>query len=226
MKAGKTKARLISPAGGAKAINNKSFIATSLSNNPVALINKLPWIVQWASENTIEFYFLIGDYIHRHNEIALENLTPRKAMRSADAKATQVAAQISLALERVGRGRDVILKASALAIEPDFDERFEEFFNSYRSRRQFREIIDQTVQSYLDRRRIYSSPSGKIWDHCVAYQLEELVIFEKMVERGFGSLIYPGPQLPVIKAIVTGNLPGLSERLQTLRLVELRHFEE
>jgi hypothetical protein len=172
------------------------------------------------------FSFLVGDYLHRHNEIALDNLTALDADRSISVKTRQIVAAIGAATSTGNDEDGKIILASALAMERDFSPNFERFYGLYRDRSDFAGIIDEAIDAYLRRRKVEASSGDKVWQHCVLYQLEELAMFEQLASKGFEALIYPGPQLPVMKAIVNGKLTGISDSLRTLSLVELRIFEE
>ena len=118
-----------------------------------------------------------------------------------------------------------ILSAQALYENLTFSERLSRFQREYESSGTFRHLIDQAIHEFLSRRR-YRGDSATVRQHCVAYQLEELVIFELLAEKGYTSLVYAGAQLPVMKGIVSNRLSGLSKALEGLSLVEMRFAKE
>jgi hypothetical protein len=89
----------------------------------------------------------------------------------------------------------------------------------------FKRLINQAINEFLSRRRFHGDSSA-VRQHCVAYQLEELVIFELLAEKGYTSLVYAGAQLPVMKGIVSNQLSGLSKALEGFSLVEMRFAKQ
>lgn len=220
------KARWIGAIPGNVPEKPKAFIGISLSNDVSAIVRRLPSICAWAETNTQEFTFLIGDSLHKHNEIAFENGTPSSAQLKISAKTRQICEALDrLKAERPDDRSFVIILASELAREPSFEMKSRSFRVEYERRDDFRGCINEAVRSYLERRGVNARPGEAAWMHSVSYQVEELAIFEMLVERGFRALVYPGPQLPAMKAIVSGRLPGVSGELEKLSLVELRIFE-
>jgi len=204
----------------------KAFVGISLSNDMAAIVRRLPGICAWAEANTQEFSFLIGDSLHRHNEIAFENSAPSSAQLKISAKTRQVREALDrLKAEHPNDRSFDIITSSEVARESSFEMKSRGFRMDYEQRDDFSECIDEAARSYLKRRGVSARPDEAAWMHSVSYQVEELAIFELLVERGFRALVYPGPQLPVMKAIVSGGLPGISGELEKLSLVELRIFE-
>ena len=96
------------------------------------------------------------------------------------------------------------------------------FESLYKSNKHFEKIIDYTVNVFLRRQPDIKVSIDKARSLCCQYLFEELVIFEILAEDGYKVNIYPGNQLPIIKAIVTGQLKNVSEPLEGIQAVEIK----
>jgi hypothetical protein len=118
----------------------------------------------------------------------------------------------------------IVILAKSLFGDVTFRPRLARFETEYARNVKFRALIDEAVDKFLIRKRAGALHNNEVRDHCVSYQLEELALFELLVERGYGVLIYAGAQLPIMKAIVSRSLDGVPTSLADLTLVELRSF--
>jgi hypothetical protein len=114
------------------------------------------------------------------------------------------------------------LYTNDLKNRPLFNSKMERFKSIYLVNKQFQELLNHTVNVFLRRQQEIMIGLREAKDLCRLYLLEELVIFEILAEEGYNVNMYPGNQLPIIKAIVTGQLKNVSEPLEGIQAVEIK----
>jgi tRNA-dependent cyclodipeptide synthase len=117
-----------------------------------------------------------------------------------------------------------ILSARSLYEDASFENRLSRFEREYTANNNLRMLIDSAVDEFLLRKHPDTTPDNNILSHCVAYQLEELVLFELLAETNYRTIVYPGAHLPVMRGIVSGQVKRVSDALETMTLVEVRIF--
>jgi tRNA-dependent cyclodipeptide synthase len=205
----------------------RAFIGISLNNRTMASEQALKQILDWTIHNVGAFDVLIGDFLNRFNYQAFDNdpepLAVEKAMRDGDAARKKLGTLIAGSAPYASVA---LMSSASLCNQPSFQERCAQFERLHIENSTFHSLIEEGVMSYLKRK----FPKVLLDEHvrhcCVAYQLEELVMFEALAQQGYGTFVYPGGQLPVMKSFVSGALPNISSAIERLTLVELRLFGE
>jgi tRNA-dependent cyclodipeptide synthase len=215
------------PSGRSLVKGRKTFVGISI-NNSVMQSDTLPRkIFEWTEHNVGQFDILIGDYLHRHNYKAFTGASEELAAERAMEDGLEALKRLSPLISPGQRffGTTAISTATLIARTSVIARRclFEDF---YEKRSDFRALIDVGVDAFLSRKHPLSLRDMSVRRQCVCYQLEELAMFEELAEEGYGVLVYPGAQLPVMKGLVAGKLPRISPLIQTLQLVELRLLRE
>jgi tRNA-dependent cyclodipeptide synthase len=205
----------------------RAFVGISLNNHTMGSEQALKQILEWTIHNVGAFDLLIGDYLNRFNYQAFDNdpeaLAVEKAMRDGDEARKKLSPLISVP----GLYATVdLISAANFCNQPAFHERRAHFEQMHAANSEFRGLIEEGVKSYLKRKFPKVSLDEHVRRFCVAYQLEELVMFEALAQQGYDTFVYPGGQLPVMKSIVSGSLPKISSAIERLTLVELRLFGE
>ncbi len=169
-----------------------------------------------------QFDVLVGDYLHRHNVQFLDGLPGSQAVHHAMADGKQIMTLIREILD-ANDCRDVRLISSySFYNEVSFRSRIDRFKSMIAADPHFRSLLEFAIKVFLQRKAPALLDSKAGYEHSLAYQLEELAMFELLAERGYTVNVYPGSQLPVMKSFVTGELPGVSRELEQLTLVELK----
>jgi len=203
--------------------DGKGVVGISLNNFVSRTPAMLEELFVWTKENIGEFDLLVGDFLMRHNYEAFDKLPEIDACDRAMSDGIRVTNRIRPVLaQAVQESR--IISARSMYDERSFPLRLQRFEQEYSQNAGFRGAIDQAVREFLARRR-FASATEKIRSHCVAYQLEELVLFELLAEAGYASLVYAGAHLPVMKSMVSKKFGGISRSLEALTLVEMRFFK-
>jgi len=209
------------PTGLARERRGKTFIGISLKG-PLVGAPLRREVLDWTQSNVGTPDLFVGDYLNRHNYQAFDRVPEAQAIEQAMRDGARTIDHLKGLLSAWGVVDVAITSASCLYKDPSFSSRLARFNKQYSENESFKTLIDRAVDAYLTRKRHDKKPDENVSRHCVAYQLEELVLFELLAEANYRTLVYAGPQLPVMKSIVSGQLKGASDALEALTLIELR----
>jgi tRNA-dependent cyclodipeptide synthase len=218
----KIKVRVFPPNGLTQPRKGKAFLGISLNNRLAISPHLFRAVFDWVSSNVGGADLFIGDHLHRHNYQAFDGMAEPSAIERALRDRDELAGRLRGVLAAGCWPHAAIMSASPLYQNPTFSDRLSRFRNQYASNAAFKQLIDDAVDAFLARKQPNHVVDEEIRGHCVAYQLEELVLFELLVEQGYSILIYAGAQLPIMKDIVSGHVSVASASLRTLTLIELR----
>jgi tRNA-dependent cyclodipeptide synthase len=222
----RTKVNVFPATASADSLKRRTFVGVSLDNRLSTTPSHLRPVFDWTKNHLGSFDLLVGDYVNRHNYRALDGLTERLSIIRAKKEGENVAERLRTLLHKDGFDDVAVLSAFSVCADASFLERFARFERYYSERSEYRELIDEAVNSFLMRKLGSATSDIRVRDHCFTYQFEELALFELLAERGYQAFLYPGAQLPVMKSLVSGKLAGLSRSLESLILVEFRLFED
>jgi tRNA-dependent cyclodipeptide synthase len=200
--------------------NRRAVVGVSLNSRTAISRERLRDILQWTATHIGECEFLVGDYLNRHNYEALEGLSASEAIARTRRDGASVIARLHELIQESSIPATVI-SSESLYTEPTFMDRVNRFNVLHQRDERFRLLIDEAIDAFLARKRRAIRQDPSIRDHCVAYQLEELAMFELLAESGRGTLVYGGAHLPIMKAMVSQPASGISVSLSKLTLVEL-----
>jgi tRNA-dependent cyclodipeptide synthase len=176
----------------------------------------------WARDHLRAFDVVIGDYFHRHNLEDLGGLAGPRALEEALEQGKELARAVRDSLDELELGAVRTHLASDLCLNRKFGPELAAMDELYLRAQDFRRLIDLGSDEFLNRLAPKRARDPEARRHSRAYQLEELAIFELLAGQGYSANVYPGGHLPVMKACVAGQLPGLHPALSALTLVELR----
>jgi tRNA-dependent cyclodipeptide synthase len=207
--------------------STRAFIGISLNNKTMEAPHLLNAIFDWTKQNVGAFDLLVGDSLTRHNYRAFDGQTEgaafERAMKSGEEAKKFLESLLATAESNFSAE---VISSYSLCEQRVFSNRLDHFERCYANNLEFKNLIDQGVDEFLLRRHSKSMRDRVKRDFCVAYQLEELVIFEQLSAKGYSTFVYPGAHLPVMKRLVSSPLNNVSADLERLKLVELRVFED
>ena len=203
-------------------IDRKAYLGLSLSNRITNSDSILKSIFEWTSRKINSFDIVIGDYSHRHNLQDLEGLDVSAAKSLAIAQGREVSLRICGILHNLGLTQVTTHLASEICADPTFNTHLFAKESLYDSCPSFAHQIDEAAQTFLKRLAPNRMSDNIALEHSRAYQFEELAMFELLVLEGYTVILYPGRQLPVMKAIVTGELRGILPILENMVLIEIQ----
>jgi len=204
----------------------KVFIGISLKAGMLPREDMLQQVFAWTLRQLGPFSLLLGDHLNRHNYSAFENLPEDVAESRAIAEGDTAADILQRIVENSAVGTVPIYRASELVSTPGYAKQRDMLVQRLGVDDQFRNLIQRGVDVFMTRNARLRASRASVEPHCVAYQIEELAIFEILAEKGYRTLVYPGAQLPVMKAFACGQLTHVSPGLESMSLFEVRLHRE
>lgn len=202
--------------------HRRAYVAMSLNNKVMESTETLSEVLQWMKDHFHDFVVIVGDYLHRHNVEFLDGATEAEAIDSAMQKGREVTARVKSILDQLDLTQVSVLSAHDFYNSTGFQDRLNDLLRLENEVSVFHDLTEFTLGVYLDRKGIIAADQPKARDHSRMYLAEELVIFEQLAKQGFDTSVYPGSQLPVMKALVSGALPNVSPILEKITLVEMK----
>jgi len=199
----------------------KTIIGISLNNQVSKCSPALRNLFDWTREHRGAFDLLVGDYMNRHNYQAFHAASEAEAEKLAVLDGRNATARLEKLLNECGTEGVSVISARSLYTDATFRERLAHFAGVYAANKAFSDPIHEAIGAFLAR-KLEVIVNQDVRRHCVEYQLEELVLFELLAEKGYRNLVYAGAQLPIMKSIVSGAMDGISDFLTALNLVEIK----
>lgn len=201
---------------------SRAFLSVSLSNRLTESPSRLREVLIWLQRSVASFDVVIGDYYHRHNIEDLEGYRPAEALALSTTRGKQHAQHVRSELHHLGLSDVKIVHTVDLSAEPSFSPALREMEALWWSHPDFARFIDEGTDAFLQRLAPDRIGLETARAHSRQYQLEELATFLILAARGYTTNVYAGAHLPVMKALVNGELRDLAPDLIHLHLVELR----
>ena len=204
----------------------RAFIGISLYDRPPGAINRLKAAMDWTTANAGPFDLFVGDYLNRHNYQAFAGMSESAAIIQARHEGARAIDWLQHLVSDRGQDRPQILSAEHFYSDPTFTSRLHRLEQHYAKNAPFKTAIEGAVDAFLSRKHPEKRAEPEVRHHCVAYQLEELALFELMTEAGYNVLVYAGAQLPVMKGLVMGQFKDISPAIEAMTLIEFRTFRD
>lgn len=211
------------PAGVTLSRKGGAYVSLSLSNRRSTSETWLRQTFEWTKSSFLSFDVVIGDYFHRHNLEDLGGLTADGAFVRAVSDGLRVAKDVRRGLDGLSLVSARVRMATDICAVPAFSALLAELAALAASSDAFLKWLNAGTDSFLSRLAPARLDVEEARAHSRSYQLEELAMFELLVDSGYNINVYPGAHLPVMRELVDGSLQGLRPKLRTVRLVEL-HF--
>jgi len=202
--------------------HNKAYLGLSINNRVFQQIQPLTEILEFLNSHVSNVALLVGDNLHRYNEMIYSGLDEVSAKEIASIKSLRA---IDLFFEVLAQFENLkvdVIRTSDYTDDISLLDSIGKFNLIYSSNPPFKKLIDCTVDIFLKRQTSVAIDIDEAKILCKNYILEELAIFEIIARNGYKINIYPGNQLPVIKELVTKKLSGVSEILEEIQAVEIK----
>ncbi len=201
----------------------KIYFGMSMENSIFHNKSLLEEVIQFLSDHSSSFTVLVGDYLHRYNEMIFHGLNEEDAIKVVLDKGLKLKSDFVNTMDTLALPVAYnFVHTEHLLTLPEFSDKFDRFISIYQTNTAFSTLIDQTVEIFLRRQYKVKLDIEQSKRLCNQYLFEELAMFEILAEQGYMVNIYPGNQLPVIKAICTGALKGVSAPLEQIQAVEIK----
>lgn len=184
-----------------------AFLGVSLKNkmsNRKALAQIIPWLSRRATAGVV----VIGDYLHRHNLVALRGLSPKEALEKAITDGKRPLRYANEIVSRLGNINSLQVCSAADLIETSECREVRTTLSSYFSMGgSFFKDVNDVLTSYLSRVCDEQSTSIKmdVREVLKEYMLEEIAMFLYLYQIGYPVEVYPGPDLSIMRKIGQGT---------------------
>lgn len=200
------------------------YISMSMNNTAFQNEDTLTEMLGNISEKCSSCSIIVGDYLHRYNEELINGLNEDQNISTALNKGDIL---VEL-FKKVSSNSDIkthydFKYTRDFLSHPKFFQKMERFKEVHKKNQHFESLTEHTINIFLRRQKnIIKVSEERARELCRLYLFEELVIFEILAEDGYKVNMYPGNQLPIIKAIVTGQLKDVSVSLESIQAVEIK----
>ncbi len=209
-----------------------AYLGISIDNQRYREKDSIVSILGWISKNFRDCQLLIGDYLHRHNLLDLNNQNEDTSIEYVTLKANLIRENIQKVkqknkLSSVGG----FLNWEAFHKDSFFTNLHKQFREIYYTNGVFHDAIKKDVERYLQfiekknkdyHRQTLLSDQTILRERSTAYLIEEMAGFAYLSQKGMKINIYAGSQLATTKMLVLGKIPGLSAYFEGVILVELK----
>jgi len=214
--------RVFPPSARPQLRSSLAYLSISLSNRLTASPTRLRQALQWMHRNVGQFDILVGDYFHRHNLEDLERRRPDEALALATADGRVHGHRLRSALNQLGLLDIGIRHASDFTHQTTFASALHSMKLDFGSNQPFARLVEQGADAFLGRLAPGRISIEIARRHSREYQLEELALFTVLANEGYNTNVYAGAHLPIMKALVMGDVNSVAKEFTTMQLVELR----
>lgn len=199
------------------------YISMSINNNVFNSDDTLAEFIKFLSAHSKNITIINGGFLHRYNEQIFFGLSEHASAKVSLEKGSLLQKKFIDTVKKI----DVSINYKFIdSLEfnkyPTFHTKFKLFQSFYISESKFRYLLEYTIDVFLRRQPEIKLSATEARKRCLMYLIEELVIFEILAEKGYYVNVYPGNQLPIIKAICMGKLKNISNSLEHIQAVEVK----
>lgn len=202
---------------------NGAYMSMSINNTVFHNEDTLRTVLETISDNCNSCSIIVGDYLHRYNEELISEGNLKDVIKKALDKGRKLVDLFKKVLNNSNVNTNYTIHYTKdFLSHPQFSEKMDHFQRLHKSNKDFKGLTEYTIEVFLRRQNNRKVSLEKAKELCRLYLFEELVIFEILAEEGYKVNIYPGNQLPIIKAIVTGQLKNVSKPLESIQAIEIK----
>lgn len=199
-------------------LSSKCHLGISISN-PNFWGERLRAVLEWINANFSECHMVLGGYLYRHNDIifsdhdtSLDELSRRRDEQYLESNERYISEYSHIV--KISRSEDFIVQGRYHGIYKEFKQSLDRLYNTSDK---FRQLTRDTAESFLDRSkkrgRLSSLPREAAVIHSVEFILEELSIYCVLIDQKWPVEVYPGPELPVLRACLNDEIPEAPDPL-------------
>ncbi len=181
----------------------------SFMANRAFLEEYLPWILKRCSRATV----IIGDFLERHNIMALKQVSEAEAVSKAEKRGRKIERIIESLLSEIEIDATVVLDSCRPDIESAECRKIVQTIREYCGQNPlFRTDVENQTHLMLRRsqrasiRRISSIDTATM-NQFREYMIEELALYILLYQRGYTTEVYPGRDIKVLRSMATNQYP-------------------
>lgn len=206
--------------------DKKGFLGISI-NNDFFWGKHLFTLLNWVNQRFPDCLVIIGGELHRFNEMIFTDSNECEALDKGIELGKKMQLRVDECLSIIGHENFTIhhwnkywtlerVKTTRKTLDGLFD-----------NNQQFRNDIVFGCKEFIDRKvnqhgKKLGVSKDKAIDLSIQYVLEEISVFDYLIEEGYLSHLYPGQHLAVLKNIASGEYPDISLSLHKAIYADLK----
>lgn len=199
-----------------------AYLGVSL-NNPIFWHHSFADVAQWFIQNFSSPYLLLGDYLNRWNDMIFYSTSVEECIQKSMREANELRA-LFRSNENIPNVQELVWED--LIKTTLFNNASDSLKQLYRDNSIFHQRIQESAQDFvlrqIERGQQPITSRDTAIEYSVAYLLEELAVFQVLIEKRIPVQIYPGKQLPVLSNLHTNLDMNLPDSFRQGVFVELR----
>lgn len=222
----KVKVRDIQPEiySGENNLPRKCFLGISLSN-PFFQGKHLPKVLKWIDNNFDECNIIIADHLHRFNEYIFNNKTDEDASKECVEMGKQIHENLKELIKQIQGTKFKIYHWLDYFKTQEFKEHLEKIILYFKSNPDFKNSVVNSSNQFIDKQlkrgyRIHVTREEAI-KKSSEYILEEMAVFDILIQKDYLVQVYPGSQLNVLKEIANNKFPDFNTNLKNGIYIDL-----
>ncbi|WP_335973252.1 tRNA-dependent cyclodipeptide synthase [Gaetbulibacter jejuensis] len=164
---------------------------------------------EWIEKRFNHCKIVIGDYIHRHNEIIFNDSDYDEAVRRSLYFGKQIKELLSK-IEILQSPKFKILHWNEIYKKNEMIQFTNKINNAYLNSSDFKYLVDSSAKEFISRQvkanRLPLTSYDDCVQHSVNYIKEELSVFCYLIKNDFKVQVYPGSQLPILKHFASNKV--------------------
>ena len=221
----KMKISRVTPRGGTDAMYNQNVISGISIDNDVFWGQRLLSVIDWISKRFPNCLIVIGDDLHRYNEMIFSGLQEKEALIEGRKLGDKMLKRVESIVEAKKMNNIKVTRWDGLSQLEEAKYTTNKIKSIFKTDESFRNEILISCESFLKRKssRIPLKTTLEKATHLSAqYILEELAVFEYLITQGYTVQVYPGSNLPILKSIALGRYAEHQFELEKTILVDLK----
>ncbi len=201
------------------------FLGISVTN-PFYSGQHVGLILDWVAAHFEECIILIGDHLHRINEVMLNGKSADAAIRDSLYLGDKLASIFDFESRRYSANTFKIHRWTLYSNDVHTKRVESELKSQFDTNLEFQASILRSCREFL-RRQIQRGNGPKMrYEEAVLlsanYLLEEMAVFSVLIHKGYSVQVYLGSQLSVLKDFARGAFPDLDTNLRNCIYIDLQ----
>lgn len=201
-----------------KLIYSKNCYLGVSINNPFFWGDHLGLLLQWIDKRFPKCQIVIGDYLHRINEIMSNGRNEESAIKASLSLGDKMYERINGNLERMTNNIFTVHRWQDYINDLDTLDKLHKIFSLFNSNQGFHDGIQQSCKEFIARQIKQGKKLGvskeKALELSSKYLLEELAVFSTLIEKDYTVQVYPGTQLLILKQLANGEIIEVDTNLK------------
>ncbi len=197
--------------------SNNCYLGVSI-NNPFFWGDHIALLLQWIDKHFPQCQIVIGDYLHRFNEIMSNERNEKDAIKASLSIGDKMLERIHDELNKLPNNTFSIHRWQNYINEMGTVDKHHKILSLFDSHQDFQDGIRQSCYEFITRQirkgKVLKVSEDEALNLSLQYLLEELAVFSTLIEKGYAVQVYPGTQLLILKQIARGEIAEIDTNLK------------